>query len=395
MKKIYIVMFLAATLFCVVFFLQKKLAIVLKEAAAGELGKIINTRADIDSLDVNLFKGIVYFSGLKAENPPGFHERYFADIKKGYVDVSLRSLLFGDIRIERIFLDRPIVNMEINKESVSNTRLIFRKKTPANKAAAATPRPQKDSSGFGINEIDIKNGVFKFVNYKVNQNGAEVLFDEIDILVKNLRDSEGPGDFPTSIKCSAALPAGGLTGRLELSARGNLLSDLIDFDLSLKAGSISLPYFMPFYVNTAPILARRGWVNLDSAAECRKNRLHADQKVSIRDLEVVTSRENIGDNAIFGLPAMTVTNFFMNNQGTLDFDFEITGALSDPEFHIMEALKGVLARSIGNVILNRLSQFPSAVFEKAKEGGNIEDAGKEVLKDVLQKILAPDKERQE
>ena len=393
MKKIlFVFIFLAISLCCLAIFSQKKIAIMLKELAVKELEKIVNTKVEIDSLNVNLFNGIVSFSGMRTENPPGFHEKYFADIRRGHVDVSLRSLLLRRPRIQKIFLDKPTVNIETSRDSVSNAKLIFKKKGAANNAALSG-KTKKQSSGFRINEIDIKNGVFKFVNYKVNQDGAEMVFDEISVLVKELTDSKNLENFPTSVTCSARLPAGEFTGRLELSARGNFISDSIDFDCDLRADNISLAYFMPFYVNSAAMLARKGRFNLYSAAECRENRLNTTQKVNIMDLEVVLSRENISDKTIFGLPVMTVMNFFVNSQGRLNFDFAITGTLSDPKFHLAEALKKVLVGSIANAILNRLSQLPNAVFEKVKETGKIENTGKEVLKDVFQKILAPNKEQ--
>ncbi|MCX5715435.1 MAG: DUF748 domain-containing protein, partial [Candidatus Omnitrophica bacterium] len=193
---------------------------------------------------------------------------------------------------------------------------------------------------------------------------------------------------PRKIDMEARLPAS-VNGNVKLSAKGDFISDKISFDADLTAEEISLPYFMPFYINTAPVIVNSGRADLRSIAKCRNNQLYAVQKVDIEDLEITVNEVNAGDSKVFGLPIANVANFFVNTDGRLSFEFEITGTLSDPEFHIGEALKKVLINSIGEALLNRLSNIPGQILGTVQESGQIGQAGKEVLEDIFQKILKP------
>ncbi|MDD5449235.1 MAG: DUF748 domain-containing protein [Candidatus Omnitrophica bacterium] len=391
-KPFYLIIIILSLILLGVFFTLHQISAVVKNISMRELSKIITTKAECDNMSVDLFKGIVRFSGLRAENPAGYNDRYFVDINRGYVDLSLRSLAAGNVRIEKIYLDRPEVNLEINKDGVSNAKLVFKKKA-VQETPEAVQKKSGNGQGLSAGLINIRGGVFKLVNFKVNPEGVRFLLDQIDITIKNLRKPDRQGGLPSAVICSARLPADGGNGRILLDGTGDFLSALTSFDLSLKASDISLDYFTPFYILKAPVFARQGRLDLISNGRCANNVLDASQKVTIRDLELIVNRENADNNSIFGVPIMAVMNYLMNSQGVLDFDFAVTGTLSNPEFHIGEALKKVLARSIGNAILNQASDLPGQILQKSsKEGISVEDAGKQVLKDVLDKIMSSDKE---
>ncbi len=377
------------------FFVQGRASDFIKERGIEELNKLINTKAEAGDVKVDLFRGIVYFSDLKIKNPAGSAEASFVNVPSGYIDVSIESLLFKKIIIDRILLYTPKFDIEIKEDGISNMRMIFKKNTSGGGGPGPAAPAQKKETYFAIRKIEIKKGTYQLINYKVNAMGARITFNEIDVNITNLTKPRRQGEMPTLVKCQGAMPFPGGAGRVNFEGRGGFLTELIDFDANLQATNISLPAFMPFYTNTAPLLAVTGSFNLTAKGKCRRNELDSIQLVSIADLEVAANPNTSSDNMVFGLPMQTVMQFFINSRGDLDFSFEITGTLSDPRFHLAEALKKVLAQSIGNAIMRGVSKIPNMIIEKVKETGNIEDAGKKVLQDVFKQTLGSGQERQD
>ena len=400
MKKIFIFMGFVLILAIIAaaaaaFFVQGRAADFIKEKGIEELNKLINTEAEVSDVKVDLFRGIIYFSDLRIKNPGGFAETCFVSIPSGYIDVSIESLLFKRIIIDRVFLYAPEFDIEIKEDGISNTRMILKKNTSGDSSPGPAATVQKKETYFAIRKIEIKKGAYQLINYKVNAMGARIMFNEIDVNITNLTKPGKQGEMPTLIKCRGEMPFPGGSGRVDLEGRGGFLTELIDFDANIQATNISLPAFRPFYANTSPILAVAGNFNLTAEGKCRKNGLSSTQLVSITDLEVAANPNTSPDNTVFGLPIQTVMQFFINSRGDLDFSFEITGTLSDPKFHLGEALKKVLAQSVANAIIKGISKIPNMVMEKVKETGNIEDAGKKVLQDVFNQILNPKQDSQD
>ena len=392
MKKF--LMITVALLFWLIIIIQWILVIGLKGFAIKELDKIVNTKVEIDKVGINLIKGAVSFSKLSIYNPTGFSTERFLTIDKGYIRINLLSLIQGRPEIKKIILNKVAVNIEIAKSTVSNTSVIFKKKTPAPEHTVKMAPAKEKTGAFKIDEIVIRDGIFEFLNYKVNPDGAVALFNDINISVLNLRPPEFPNEKPTSIKCEAGLPAKNLSGKINLIANGDFLSEQINFEANLAANTISLPYFMSFYVNTAPVYAKDGQFDLRSTAECRNNTLDATQEVAIKNLELTINKTNLGDNLVFGQPVLSVVNLFTNSQGAMNFAFKITGTLADPEFHLAEAMKKALVKSIGNAIATKLSDLSGIIMDKvgeaAKEAAKAPEGGTQILKGVFKQILNPD-----
>jgi len=352
------------------------------------LNKMVTTEVTTDTIGLNLIKGSVSFSGLKIANPPGFKGKYFLVIDKGRVKLSLYSLLFGDIDIQNITVEKPRFNIVADRGSTLNTSVIFRKKTASGGEAESIAKPsQKHKRKLRIKKIAIKNGELNYTNFKLNPNGASLFLNDINVSVKNLRPSRAPQEMPTSARAYAKLPSRSMLGDLEIITNGNFMTDKVDFDLGLSATDIPISYFLPFYGDRSPVLGTSGAFNLKSSAHCRKNELNTLQTVEVRNLELKMNPRYSETDLAFGLPVKSVIGFFIENQGNVDFDFKITGSLKDPEFHLIEALKKVFAKSIGKVILRNITKVSQVIFDRIKENGNIKDIGKDFMDNILKQII--------
>ncbi|NQU74147.1 MAG: DUF748 domain-containing protein [Candidatus Omnitrophica bacterium] len=397
MKKGFII--LLVVLFCLILIAQGVLSVFIKKLAVKELNKLIATEAEIDSMDISLLRGAVSFSGITIKNPDGFHSPQFLTIRKGSIQISLLPLLFKQLQISKIFLDRPNINIEINPagrgrglldimqgSSVSNTSIIFKRDAPQPEASVKKQPAAKKMPPFKINKIIIRQGAVKFQNYKLSPTGASVALDKIDLTVKNLAPTKDPEHMPTSIKCQARIATENTASNIELTADGAFLSKAINFDLDLAADNIPLTYFSSFYADKVPVLIKEGLFNLRSTTKCRNSQLRATQEVDIAGL-VVEPKGQTEDNLIFGLPIHSVINLLTRNEGKLSFDFDITGTLTKPKFHLTEALQRVLAKSIEGVILDKASELPGIILDKIEGSSKIDEAGKEILEDIFQKIF--------
>ena len=391
MKRVKKIFFAAFFVFIILagalFYLQDRISGPVRTFAVGELSKGLNTRLNIDSLKVNIYQGLVLFTGLSIENPPGCRDKYFLEIERGFIAIDLLRLLFGRLEIRKIRIDRPRVNIEINKDSASNMKLVFKPKPRSDQPGPPSARRASNKEPFKISDLEILDGAYKLTNYKVNPSGAQVLFDQINIRAGNLTDKARNGELPTSIRCAARLPAEDLTGRVEFSGKGLFFSGLLDFDLDLNAKDISLVYFTPFFINSAAVLTKKGYFDLSSAGRCRKNEITARQRVDIKDLEIAANSNIADNNLVFGIPVLNLINLVVNNQGGLSFDFDITGTIERPRFHIGEALQKAVTKSVGNAILGAITKIPDKIYNTAGEAKDIEDAGKEVLKNIFKQII--------
>jgi len=343
-----------------------------------ELNKTTTTKIDLDSLRFNLASGEIHFSGLRIYNPPGCHDPYFLSVKDGLIVIDLRGLLSKKISVRTISVRQPEVYLELARNGELNAAAIFKK---------GGPHPAGITFPGTIAKVAVDDGRVKFASYQADADGASVIFDRIVLSVEDVRPAARANELPTRLSCSARLPAGDGTGRLELSARGNFISPQIDFDLQLTARNMSIPYFMPFYARTSPIIVSSGIFDLDSTCRCRDNSLNALQKVRIRKLGLLVNPERAGATILFGLPILNVINYFVNSDGRLDFEFPVTGTITDPQFKLFEALHHVMVKSIGEAILRNFSEVSRMLLENIQDQGAIVDTGKELIKNALQKIL--------
>ncbi|MBI4336124.1 MAG: hypothetical protein HY589_05660, partial [Candidatus Omnitrophica bacterium] len=214
MKRLRKIFAAAAVTFILMLFLQKALGVFLKKALVNELNKQIITSADVESLSVNLPKGIVTFTGLKVKNPAVYRGAYVLEIKKGRIGLDVESLFKKPVRIKEVILIEPALDMEVSPDGILNTGAVFKKKAPRTDRYAGALAGQRPRAQFGVDRIIVEKGFFKFTNFKVNPRGAAFLFDDINIAVENLRPAAGSIMLPTSVTCGARLAAGELPVRI-------------------------------------------------------------------------------------------------------------------------------------------------------------------------------------
>jgi len=123
--------------------------------------------------------------GLRAENVtfanmPGGHAAAMASVRKIKLAVRFLPLLSGRVELERIVLDRPVIELEVNAEGRSNWH--FAKSQDARGAGSVTLPASTEFSGIQINDGRI--------SYTNDKTGTHRELDHVDAAVAITRPDQ-------------------------------------------------------------------------------------------------------------------------------------------------------------------------------------------------------------
>lgn len=127
---------------------------------------------------------------VSLSNPEGYSTKNMAEIGDLTVEVALMPLLHGEVKINEFIIDKPVINLEVDKKGVANWE--FAKKENKEAAAQENAAPAKPAAATipGLGEIKITNGTF---TYKDQRSGKTYNASQVDLDVK-LPSAESPLD---------------------------------------------------------------------------------------------------------------------------------------------------------------------------------------------------------
>ncbi|MGY8766441.1 MAG: AsmA-like C-terminal region-containing protein, partial [Nitrospinaceae bacterium] len=98
-----------------------------REPIMKELSRSTNLSIEIESLNLSLFNGLrLQGSGLKVSSKDGVNKIFSA--QNLVIDAELKSLLAGQLKIKKILLVKPIINITFDSKVVSSNLLNISKK---------------------------------------------------------------------------------------------------------------------------------------------------------------------------------------------------------------------------------------------------------------------------
>ena len=129
---------------------------------------------------------------VSLSNPEGYSTKNMAEIGDVTVEVALMPLLSGEVKINQFIVDKPIINLEVDKKGVANWEFAAQKKEENKDAATQeNPTPAKPAAAIpALGTIKITNGDF---TYKDQRSGKTYNASKVDLDVK-LPTSESPLD---------------------------------------------------------------------------------------------------------------------------------------------------------------------------------------------------------
>lgn len=121
--------------------------------------------ARIDSLSVNPFTARAELRGLVLENPPGWAERGFVELREFRADAELLPLLRGKLVADEVTLDLTHVTVVTNREGVLNAKAFSDGfNSPAQPAPANPPAKPPAKTEFLIRRLNLKFGTLTYID---------------------------------------------------------------------------------------------------------------------------------------------------------------------------------------------------------------------------------------
>lgn len=353
LRRILFILFVAATALVVV--AQVASNFFLKPILEREARRVFQVPIYIDRAGANLFVGSFWMKGVRVKNTPGFKEQDILTARTISVDFNLLSFLTNEFAIGQVLFKDPHFNFEINHENEWNiSSFIDRMSDWFQEFARKKPAFARFAQEYTLEKFSVRNGTVHFIDQR---GGAEKnwTFHSISFSLARIVYPPDPEEaLPTAIYVNAT-PSGPQEAKILVLGRLNPFAPKKSFDITGSAKSLALSQYvdsMPDF----PLHIAEGNLQLKVKALCHENQVDIHHQVHVEGLKFqVKEISNQQPLLILGLPQETVVHFFNSVQPPtepFEFDFRVTGDLSDPKFKIWSAIE----QKISEVIYGRVTQ---------------------------------------
>lgn len=183
----------------------------------------------VDSLSVNPFTAKVHVRGLIIENPAGWPESAFLDLRELRADADLWPLLQGKLVADDVTVDIARVTLVRDQQGAMNALVLKDKLSgPAEAKPAGPPEQKSPPPEFLIRRLNLRFGHLAYIDH----SGRKPVRRDYELgLARELRDVDSVADLASPFKGAAfglvTDLASGLTGESTklLQDAGTLLKD--------------------------------------------------------------------------------------------------------------------------------------------------------------------------
>lgn len=348
-KKIILILFIITTI-TLIYTIPNILIPLAKDKIHDYLEKSLNTRIILDRVGINLFTFSIILNNLTIENPSQIYKGPLLQANQILIKPSILPLLKKKLFINRITIDKPCLAFHVLPTGETNWDFFWQKGYA------------QSNNRILAEELLIKDGIFLY-NQEFNpQKAATAEFHGIFIHLKNYNSSISYiEDIPLSTRikgrgCLLTEPKGIVT----FSGNANLTEKQISFLGNVEMNDISLVYFNNFYPEDSQIQVIKGDFSLISQVQCLHDQLQARPDVTVRNLQLKLAQDYASGD-IFELPVVLVVDFFDIYKEELKFTFEVSGTLTDPEFHLEKVVAEKVSEVIGESIVRTIVTSPTII----------------------------------
>lgn len=119
---------------------------------------------------------------VSLSNPEGYSTRNMAEIGDLTVEVALMPLLHGEVKINQFIIDKPIINLEVDKKGAANWEFAKKEENKDSATGKENTTPAKPALALpALGGIKITNGTF---TYKDQQAGKTYNASKVDLEMK-------------------------------------------------------------------------------------------------------------------------------------------------------------------------------------------------------------------
>jgi len=168
---------------------------------------------DFDLFGWVLLRPAVTLRDLSVGNPPGFSSEPMIRAREVSARVPLLSLLFGDLRVNRVAIREPALRLETNTEGKQNLSALW--STSSAPASRGAPAEAGGTPGLAVDELDLEGGSLAYAD-------PEGAYDFLRVNGFNLRLTNFSTDSRFNIVAEGRL-FGGEQSRFHFAGKGGPL----------------------------------------------------------------------------------------------------------------------------------------------------------------------------
>lgn len=347
----------------------------------GSVKKSLGEDTAISALDINLFDASIVFDGIKIKDSKllKYQNSIGADRIKFSFDMP-STLLKREVSLRSVYLKNLKFECSNNASEKTGTSQGIEESNssvPAQGEGAQAAYERGESkigkskkplilSKIHVDKIIVDNAELSFADFSPQESPNIIEIKNINGEISRLLISSDYGGH-----CEGAVSLKGYFDSLDegqIKLEGPFAVDKrgVDFDFIANLNNIDLVRFKPYYSKTSFTIIKEARLDILSRANCVKDNLKAYQDAHIYDI-VFNDIKPDQDDLLFGLPASTVTEFFKDSKYDIDFDFNITGTISDPKFEPGEIIQQILSKALQDKIISKIQRWPNEMIEMGEK----------------------------
>ncbi len=300
-----------------------------------------NASLKSDSEDALLVKGNLALSSLQIDNQ-NLQEKLFSldKLAVNTVDFSLKN---KNLAISDIDLDKFYSRIFINKEGVTNLRMLL--KEQADTMPPASVKSETEDSRDGEYKVSIGEVTIKDASSRFTDESLPIVFDT------QMRGLDGDiSGFSTQSDQAVEL---NLEGQVQEFGMVDIKGSLAPFNITEKSNvamsfsNLDLPAMSPYTIKFAGRKIADGRADVKLIYEIQDGNLNASNSLVIRDIKL---GERVESPEAVDLPLDLAVALLKNSDGVIDLSIPVTGDVNNPQFEMGPAIRKAIFNALRNIV---------------------------------------------
>jgi len=338
--------------------------IFLKEAAPYLGGNL-----QIGAVNLSLWRGSLIVRNVALKQPPGFGGGELLKANSIRVRVAFRPLLHKQLLIKGLTFDRPEINFQQLSDGRTNTEYYLSK-------FQSVPVSGGKPFRLRLDKIAARNGKFNLSSPRLSEAQPTLSIGHLQARVEDL-------NIPNEEKLSSAFEINGVISsaspaRFKISGSGVFLAGPISFKTRTKIDNLVLNEYTRLYPPTN-LTVKSGTACAIANSECKNNYLVSRQQVAIKKLKVSTKKDGLAGKTFIGAPVNVFSKLIQDQNGALNFDFVVSGYLSDLKVNLKKAVVHSITASLKSKFKPIVGTEKKTITIIKKSGAKVKNSFKKLF----------------
>ncbi len=365
-KKTIILSITLALFLCILFagaigplLLNPIATLLVKERVAAEFGDKLH----IGSARVSFFNGtVVQVNQIALAQAPGFGKGNLLQAQSIHLRVALLPLLQKQLVIKNITVLKPKIEMIQYKNGDMNIDYYL---TKFNRNASLVSS-QESAIPVRLDRFNLVNSKITFKSYAISHGYQPTLvFTRANLTLNNLvlpNPDKVASDFSGSALIGTSRPA-----QINFYGTGLFGGNKLSFSAKSRINSLHLADYA-YLVPDSKASVKSGLASINSDMNCHNDYLNSYHHVVIKRLELAPKNGRAFTGTLMGAPAHLLIKGIQDGKGSLNFDFTVSGRLTDLRVNAKFRIIQAVAKSLRDKL--DLGKIGNAVSSTVKNSGN-------------------------